>query len=122
MRCYLHRMDGTPLSKSTSATPERIEVRLISAVEEPSDPSENPEEITTPVSELAPTLDNVKVWSYDHTIFIESVPGTNYRIVDVAGRLLKAGVTNTTRDEVRLGGHGGITVVIINNKTFKINY
>ena len=122
MRCYLHRMDGAPLSKSTSETPERIEVRLISAVEEPGDPSENPEEITTPVSELAPTLDNVKVWSYDHTIFIESVPGTNYRIVDVAGRLLKAGATSTTRDEVRLGGHGGITVVIINNKTFKINY
>ena len=122
MRCYLHRIDGAPLSKSTSDTPERIEVRLISAVEEPGDPSENPEEITTPVSELAPTLDNVKVWSYDHTIFIESVPGTDYRIVDVAGRLLKAGATSTTRDEVRLGGHGGITVVIINNKTFKINY
>ena len=79
-------------------------------------------EITTPVSEITPSLGNVKVWSYDHTIYIESTPGTDYRIVDSAGRLLKEGIAHTSRDEVRLGIQGGIAIVIIKGRAYKVSY
>lgn len=119
-RCYL-TYDGV-LSKSTSTLPDRIEARIVSAVAEPDEPSQNPgSDITTPTSELSPAA-NVKVWSYDKTICIAAAPNTPYRIIDAAGRVLKDGVTATDRDEIRLGNHSGIAIVVINNKTFKVSY
>ena len=119
-RCYL-TYDGV-LSKSTSTLPDRIEVRIVSAVAEPDEPTENPgSDITTPTSEFSPAA-NVKVWSYDKTICIAAAPNTPYRIIDATGRILKDGVTATDRDEIRLGNHSGIAIVVINNKTFKVSY
>ncbi len=120
-RCYL-TYDGV-LSKSTTALPDRIEVRIVSAVANPDSPTdEQNSDITTPTSELTPATANAKVWSYDHTIYISAQPGTPYRIIDLNGRVLKDGITATDRDEVRLGTRGGIAVVVIKNKTFKVSY
>jgi hypothetical protein len=131
LRCYLeyHGSDATfnaTISKTAPALPDRIEVRVIdptAAIIEPDDPTQNPDggDISTPVSEtIAPTAD-AKVWSYDRAIIISAQPNTAYRIIDASGRLLKEGFTNTDRDELRLGGNG-IVIVIINQKSYKIQY
>ncbi len=126
-RCYLHYYgtgDPWKTSKSTVALPDRIEVRVVNAVVEPDEPSENPNgDITTPTSEIIAPNANAKVWSYDRTIFIESATGTAFRIIDASGRLLKEGVTSTTREEISLGGNGGgIAVVLIGKKSYKVSY
>lgn len=122
-RCYL---TNSSLSKSGAALPQSIKVRLIdetaTVIDVPIEPVDNfDDDIKTPVSEVVPAA-NIKVWSYDKNIYISAAVGTDYRIIDAAGRLLAAGTTNTNRDEIRLGSHSGIVIVIINGKTFKLNY
>jgi hypothetical protein len=124
-RCYLQYYSDDDLSKSAATLPDRIEVRIVnetSAVVDTDDPTDDTSDITTPTSELATPVANVKVWSYDKTIFISAQPGTDYSIVDANGRTLRTATTQTDRDEVRLGSHSGIAVVIINGKTFKVIY
>ncbi|MBR2105548.1 MAG: InlB B-repeat-containing protein [Bacteroidales bacterium] len=121
-RCYLTRKND--ISKSAEQLPETIKIRLIdetASVITPDDPQENTGDITTPVSEIA-NNNGVKVWSYDGAIYIESAPATAYTIVDMTGRALKNGVTNSTRETVTLSRTAGIVIVIINGKTFKVNY
>ncbi|MBQ1884632.1 MAG: hypothetical protein II165_06385 [Bacteroidales bacterium] len=48
--------------------------------------------------------------------------GTDYRIIDANGRLLRTATTQTDRDEIRLGRGNGIVIVIIGGKSFKIRY
>jgi hypothetical protein len=129
-RCYLEyngkggKIDLSTLSKSSLTLPSSIEVRVISGVIDPTDPQDDPNsgDIETPTSELTPSA-NVKVWSYDKTIYIASAPGTAYRIIDANGRQLQTGVTATDRDEIRLSGKtDGIVVVIIGGKSLKIRY
>ena len=121
-RCYLTRKGS--ISKSAEQLPETIKIRLIdetASVITPDDPQENTGDITTPVSEIA-NNNGVKVWSYDGAIYIESAPATAYTIVDMAGRALKNGVTNSTRETVTLSRTAGIVIVIINGKSFKVQY
>ena len=121
-RCYLTRKND--ISKSAEQLPETIQIRFIdetASVITPDDPQENTGDITTPVSEIA-NNNGVKVWSYDGAIYIESAPSTAYTIVDMTGRTLKNGVTNSTRETVTLSRTAGIVIVIINGKTFKVNY
>ncbi|MBQ4407512.1 MAG: hypothetical protein II852_10970 [Bacteroidales bacterium] len=121
-RCYLTRTND--ISKSAEQLPETIQIRLIdetASVITPDDPQENTGDITTPVSEIA-NNNGVKVWSYDGAIYIESAPATAYTIVDMTGRTLKNGVTNSTRETVTLSRTAGIVIVIINGKTFKVQY
>jgi hypothetical protein len=121
-RCYLTRKND--ISKSAEQLPETIQIRLIdetASVITPDDPQENTGDITTPVSEIA-NNNGVKVWSYDGVIYIESAPATAYTIVDMTGRTLKNGVTNSTRETVTLSRTAGIVIVIINGKTFKVQY
>ena len=106
-RAYLHYNDGT--SKSSVVLPERITVVFS-------------DHIATPISELPAQIANTKVWSYDKTIYIESAPETNYRIIDAAGRVLRTATTHANREQISLGNYGGIVIVIINNETFKITY
>jgi hypothetical protein len=123
-RCYL-TYDDNSLGKAAEELPTTIRVRIINAVVEPDVEPINPEEggdIETPVSEIKPAKSDIRVWSYDKTIFIEAAPNTTYRIIDAAGRVLKNDITNSTRDEIRLGNTSGIVIVIINGKTFKIKY
>ena len=106
-RAYLHYNDGT--SKSSVVLPERITVVFS-------------DHIATPISELPAQIANTKVWSYDKTIYIESAPETNYRIIDAAGRVLRTATTHANREQISLGNYGGIVIVIINNETYKITY
>ena len=128
-RCYLSYTGGeSSLTKAEKQLPSSIEVRLIdevSSVVEPGNPDrlnpDDPGAITTPVSEIT-TDSGVKVWSYNRTIYIESQPGTDYKVVDLSGRTIKNGVTRSTREEVTLSRATGIVIVKVNGKTFKINY
>ena len=125
-RCYLsYSGSESSLSKSEQQLPSNIEVRLIdnvaSVVETDENPSDDRGDITTPVSEIIPNS-GTKVWSFDKMIFIESESGFGYQIVDLSGRILKTGVTNSTREEISLGRTVGIVIVKINGKTFKVNY
>ncbi len=129
-RAYLEYKgtDDRLISKSALELPDRIKVVFIdketaSVIDDPTvNPSENENgDITTPTSEIQPTA-NVKVWSYDKTIFIQSRPGTDYCIIDANGRTLCTATTQTDRDEIRLGSRSGIAIVIIKGKTFKVIY
>lgn len=84
---------------------------------------ETSDNLPTPTSEIQIENPTTKVWAYDRVIYIESKPNLEYSIIDVNGRVLKIGVTNTNHDEVRLGGNvEGVVIVIINGKSFKIRY
>lgn len=126
-RCYLsYSVSGSEQSllKSAKELPSSIEVRLIDEVASVVEPDDNPSEsgeVITPVSEITPNS-GIKVWSFDGTIFIEAQPNMDYTIVDLNGRTLKNGVTNSTREEVTLSRAAGIVIVKIGNKTFKVQY
>ncbi|MBR2199477.1 MAG: hypothetical protein IJ894_01850 [Bacteroidales bacterium] len=124
-RCYLTYAYG--ISKASPILPDRITVifpdATASVIEpQPADPSGDTDpsgDITTPISEIA-AQSGTKVWGYDDTIYIESQPYTPYTMIDIAGRTLKNGVTNSTREEVTLSRPAGIVIVRIGGKTFKI--
>ena len=79
-------------------------------------------DITTPVSEIAPNS-GTRVWSYDKKIVIESNAGDQYRIIDLSGRTLRESSLAADREEITLSSKtNGIVIVVINGKTFKVNY
>lgn len=124
-RCYLS-FSGKSLSKSAIELPSSIEVRIVkpvATVENIETPTEVFEDdVFTPISEI-PTSNSVRVWSYGKTIFIEAQPNTAYQIFDMNGRILKTAITYSDRDEVSLGLNvGGIAIVRIANKSFKVKY
>ncbi len=94
-------------------------------VVEPDEPEfvdNNSDDIKTPVSEISP-ISGTKVWSYDKTIIIETAPGTEYTIIDIVGRPLINGKTNSSHEEVVLPGKsGGVVMVMIANKAYKVRY
>ena len=119
-RCYLkyEGEDEVLLSKSAVELPERIEVRVV----EPDD-NNNTDDFETPTSEIKPSGNQAKVWSYGRTVFIETAPGTYYTIIDIAGRPLINGKTNSSHEEVVLPGKsGGVVIVMIANKAYKVRY
>ena len=133
-RCYL-TFGGESLSKSAIELPSSIEVRIVEPVatvepvetsveiseEDPSTDAFN-EDILTPISEISHN-NGTRVWSYGKTIFIEAQPNTDYQIFDINGRILKTGVTNSDHDEVSLSHNaGGIAIVRIANKSYKVKY
>ena len=93
-------------------------IELYDVPDEPDDDEDDP----TPTSEIIDLLGGIKVWSYDKTIYIQSQPDTEYRIIDVTGRLLKTGVTHSDREEVVIGRGSGIAVVRIGERSFKVRY
>ena len=118
MRCYLtYSGEDSRLTKAATVLPDRIRVVFPDEVED--EPSNT--EIITPVTEIAKES-GVKVWSYNKTVIIESQPGTDYTIVDLFGRILKTGVTHSTHEEVTVNLSTGIVIVIIKDKSFKLNY
>ncbi|MBR2887477.1 MAG: bacterial Ig-like domain-containing protein, partial [Bacteroidales bacterium] len=74
---------------------------------------------TTPVSDVANSQDNVKVWSFNSTIYIETAPDTKYTIIDLNGRILKASTTKSTNEEIKIN-QSGIVVVVINGASYKL--
>ncbi len=73
---------------------------------------------TTPVAAIAES-ETAKVWSYNHTIFIETAPDTKYTIVDLQGRVITTSTTKSTHDEIQIN-QSGIMIVIIGNQSFKL--
>ena len=114
MRCYLTYKDGELTTKAATVLPDRIRVVFPDEVE--SEPSDT--EIITPVTETVKES-VVKVWSFDGTLYIEAQPDMDYTIVDLSGRILKKGVTHSSREEVTLNAKG-ILIVKIGDKSFKI--
>ena len=140
-RCYLsYTGNDTRLSKSATELPTNIIVRLIDetatviepineptiepVVEPTTEPVVEPtdEDITTPVSETVTS--NVKVWSYDKTIYIEGAAGSEYRIIDLGGRLLLKAKADSNREEVMLNHRPttGIVIVVIGKQSYKVTY
>ena len=117
-RCYLTYKGEGGLTKSATDLPDRIIVRITDPDSNTSDT--DPAETITPVSAPAAESD-VKVWSANRAIFIESQPGTEYTIVDLSGRVLKTGTSHATREQVTLSATG-IVIVKIGNRTFKIQH
>ncbi|MDD6004025.1 MAG: BspA family leucine-rich repeat surface protein [Bacteroidales bacterium] len=72
----------------------------------------------TPVSSVADSP-SIKVWSYNSTIYIETLPDTKYTIIDLNGRTIKSATTKATKEEVNIN-KSGVFVVVINGKSFKI--
>ncbi len=77
--------------------------------------------VVDPSTPVAATISNTntKVWSNNHTIFIETQPDTKYTVVDINGRLITTSTTKSTREEIQVN-YNGIAVVIINGSSFKV--
>ena len=80
---------------------------------------DNPDNPHTPVSDISDSP-IVKVWSFNHTIFIENAPAdTKYTIIDLNGRVITTSTTKSSKEEIRTD-KTGILLVIIDNQSFKI--
>ncbi len=77
---------------------------------------ENP---PTPVSSTPDTQSDIKVWSSNSTIFIESAPDTKYTIIDLNGRTLKSATTKSTKEEIKIN-KSGVLIVLIGNTAYKV--
>lgn len=72
----------------------------------------------TPVTNLE--VDNsTKVWSNGGVIYIETLAGTDYQIVDLGGRVIKSSSTITTCNEIYLN-RKGVFLVIVNGNSYKV--
>lgn len=128
MRCYLKYTGNESqfLSKSATKLPQSIRVifpEATASVIDTNEPSVNPAEsgeIVTPVSEIY-TENVVNVWSFNKTIYIQSQPDTPYQIIDLGGRIIKKGVTNSTYEEISLSRITGVVIVKVGIKIFKIS-
>ena len=119
MRCYLtYEGSDERFTKSAAELPDVIEVVIVDKDET----IDTPDEIVTPVAKTE-AQSEAKVWSFDRTIYIEAQPDTEYTIIDLGGRKLKTGVTQSTREQITLArSTNGIVIVVINGKAFKIGY
>ncbi len=80
---------------------------------------DNPDNPHTPVSDISDSP-IVKVWSFNHTIFIENAPAdTKYTIIDLNGRVITTSTTKSSKEEIRTD-KTGILLVIIDNQSFKV--
>lgn len=61
----------------------------------------------------------INVWSFNHTIYIESAPDTKYTIIDTNGRLITTSKTQSTKEEIKIN-QSGIVILIIGNQSFKL--
>ena len=73
---------------------------------------------STPVSSVSQTT-AAKVWSNSRTIFIETVPGSNYTVIDTNGHTIKSSATQSSHEEINIS-KSGLFVVRINGNTYKL--
>ena len=74
---------------------------------------------STPVSSLT-DAPSIKVWAYNRTIYIETAPDSQYKIIDLQGRVLTTSTTKSSHDEINLS-HSGLLIVIVNGHSFKVS-
>ena len=79
---------------------------------------EKPYEEPTPVSEITPAKDNIDIWSFDKTIYVQN-PGKEIRIADMSGRLVKTVKATADRMEIPMQ-KSGIYIVKTGAKTQKV--
>ena len=75
---------------------------------------------TTPVSDISGKEIGIKVWSFNNTIYIETLPDTKYTIIDLNGRLIKSASTKSTREQIKIN-KSGIVIVTINGASYKLS-
>ncbi|MBP5367150.1 MAG: bacterial Ig-like domain-containing protein, partial [Bacteroidales bacterium] len=75
--------------------------------------------LTTPVSFIPGTQTDVKVWSFNSTIYLETLPDTKYTIIDLNGRTIKSATTKSTKEEINLP-KSGVLIVLIGNTAYKV--
>lgn len=75
--------------------------------------------IPTPVSNISDNESGIKVWSFSSSIYIESAPNTQYKIIDINGKIIKSAATKSTKEEVSII-KTGIYIVIIGNLSYKV--
>ena len=75
---------------------------------------------STPVSSTPDTQSDIKVWSSNRTIFIESAPDTKYTIIDLNGRIIKSATTKSTKEEISTL-KSGVYIVVIGNTSYKVS-
>ena len=99
---------GKELSRTQKTTPQLTH-----------DNPNNQDNPSTPVSSIS---DNpvVKVWSFNHTIYIETLPDTEYKIIDLNGRVITTSKTKSTNEQIKIN-KSGILIVIIDNQSFKLS-
>ena len=73
----------------------------------------------TPVSDITDTQSDIKVWSSNSSIFIESAPDAKYKIIDLNGRILTTSTTKSSKEEIHIGKQG-VYVVLVNGDSFKV--
>ena len=83
------------------------------------EPQPQPEPEPTPVSDIADPSDDVKVWSFGTTVFIESVPGSRYEIFNLNGSSIVKSPSQSTREQISIS-KDGIYIVVVNNKSYKV--
>ena len=75
--------------------------------------------LTTPVSFIPDTQTDVKVWSFNSTIYLETLPDTKYTIIDLNGRTIKSATTKSTKEEININ-KTGVLIVLIGNTVYKV--
>ncbi|MDD6002525.1 MAG: BspA family leucine-rich repeat surface protein [Bacteroidales bacterium] len=73
----------------------------------------------TPVSSIT-NAPSVKVWAYNRTIYIETAPDSQYKIIDLQGRIITTSTTKSSHNEIHIN-QSGILIVIIGNQSFKLS-
>ncbi|MBO7594709.1 MAG: CotH kinase family protein [Salinivirgaceae bacterium] len=79
----------------------------------------NPDESQNPTSDISETRNNARVWAYEGSIYIESSFCTEYRIVDINGRIITVSTANSPREEIQIA-KTGIYLVQICNKSYMV--
>ena len=73
----------------------------------------------TPVSQVDNNGNTFKVWSANRYVIISAPTGSQYRIYDLAGRLITTSTTTSSPQFVNIA-RPGIYIVIVNGKSFKV--
>ena len=75
---------------------------------------------TTPVSEIAELPTETRVWAYNRTIYIETALDSQYKIIDLQGRVITTSTTKSNHEEINLS-HSGIFIIVVNDKSYKVS-
>ncbi len=75
---------------------------------------------TTPVSEIAETPTETRVWAYNRTVYIETALDSQYKIIDLQGRVITTSTTKSNHEEINLS-HPGIFIIVVNDKSYKVS-
>ncbi len=75
---------------------------------------------TTPVSDISGKEIGIKVWSYNSTIYLETLPDTKYTIIDLNGRIIKSATTKSSHEEISIT-KSGVYIVLVNGESYKVS-